>query len=621
MGGGPGRRARSRTAQRRHVLVVGWYPAADDPIKGRFIADQAAAIRGTGRATPTVVTFEALGSAGDVSLRTRAAEAWPRGVAAALATGRAVAASGATGPDGIPVLRLGVTGGTTETATWTNQGEHRARALGAYLDASRRSPVSLIHAHVGYPDGAAVAATAGPRGIPYVLTEHATYLDRLLAQPAQREAYGAAARGAARVIAVGPGLARQILDAFPDLGDRVVVVPNTVDVAAFRPVGAAARDPHELLWVGYRSASKGIPTLLAAFAEVWRRRPETRLRLIGRSPTDAEEAEWHRLAAALGIADVVRFEPPVLDRASIVDAMAHAACFVHPSTAERFGIVAAEALASGLPVVATDSGGVAEILGPDPRRFGALVPSGAPQALAAAIVETLDRRNDFDPLVLRSWVETRYGGPAVAQRLVDLYETVLQEHESTGDRPGPHVVPETAAPGRATQPGRTPVVVLALDRPALDRALGHQPAWVLSGARIVTCGDPFPGAQLVPPDLARSMARLLAGPFGVRHLPPTWRRLVGPLVRRRQARLERKVLPRLGAVVRDALTAATANGGAPAWLVCLGGLDVLVATALADQRAVIAPGGLRWLGDHRWGLAEGTSPAGGDGSQVVVEGH
>lgn len=578
------------------VLVVGWFPASDDPGTGRFIADQAAALNATGRARATVVSFEPLTSAGDVSLRTEAAEAWPAAVTAALATGRALAPAGANGPPAVPVLRLGVTGGTTATATWTNQAEHRARALAVYLDASERPPLSLIHCHVGYPEGAAVAATAPPRGIPYVLTEHATFLDRLLGQPEQREAYGAAARGAARVIAVGAGLAQRIIKAFPDLADRVVVVPNAIAVADFRAAPMAQRRPDELLFVGYRREIKGIDVLLEAVALARSRRPVT-LRLIGSSPDEELERRWHALAASLGIADAVTFEPPT-DRAGVAAAMAEASLFVHASRLETFGVVAAEALASGLPVVAADSGGVTEILGREPRHFGALVPAGDAEALASAILETLERRGDFDPLRLRSWVETQYGDQVVAERLIHLYDAVLAEHGRGAADPRSSV--GRPAGERSELAWNAPTVIVALDRAAFDRARAHHPAWVTAGARIVTCGPAFPDAHLVPPDLAQAMTRFLAGPIGVRHLPSAGKRLVAPLVRRRQARLQRTLLPGLGAVVREALDAVLEGRPEPAWLVCLGGLDVLVATSLHEQRARIAPGGLRWLGDQRW---------------------
>ncbi|MGZ3641663.1 MAG: hypothetical protein ACXVAI_05290, partial [Candidatus Limnocylindrales bacterium] len=84
------------------LLVVGWFPAADDPIAGRFVADQVAALAATGRVTPSVVSFEPFWPNGDLDLRTRAAEAWLPAVSAATASGWAVAAEGATGPAAVP---------------------------------------------------------------------------------------------------------------------------------------------------------------------------------------------------------------------------------------------------------------------------------------------------------------------------------------------------------------------------------------------------------------------------------------------------------------------------------------------------------------------------------------
>src|SRR5262249_39308405 len=151
----------------------------------------------------------------------------------------------------------------------------------------------------------------------------------------------------------------------PDAAAKIAVIPNAVDVDAFQLVGPGGRDPDELLFVGFRKASKGIERLLRAFALARTRRPALHLTLIGSAPTDREEAAWVARAAELGIADAVRFEPTA-GRAAIASAMARAGLLVHPSPRETFGIVAAEALASGLPVVATRSGGVDEILAPDP---------------------------------------------------------------------------------------------------------------------------------------------------------------------------------------------------------------------------------------------------------------
>ena len=590
------------------VLVVGWFPRADDPIAGRFIADQVAALRATGRIRPTVVSADPVALHGDLPLRTRSAEGWSRVVRDAAASGSATLPSGAFGPDGVPIARLGVPVGRTAAVGRVNEHDHRAAALDAFLSGSAGN-WSLVHAHVGYPEGAAAARVARARGLPLVLTEHATYLDRLFADPGTRAAYLDGARAASRIVAVGAVLAEQIGREFPELASRIVIIPNTVDIDAFAPVGPAERNPDELLWVGYRREVKGMATLLRAFALVRAARPTTALRLIGRSTTDDEETGWRRLAGELGVADAVRFEPPA-DRAGVAAAMAHAALFVHPGRRETMGIVAVEALASGLPVVATDSGGVTEVLGADPDAVGALVPPDDPDALAAAILATLARRATFDPAALRAHV-AGYRAEAVAGRIADLYDEVLAEH--------PRRVDAAPRPG-LREPGATPsepVVLVAFDRPALDRHLAAAPTWATAGATIVTAGDPLPGrpASIVlggsdadgVAELLRSTVRARGpGAIGLLAAGPRW---LGGRWRRR--RLVGRVLPRLsaavdaavgGVAIRHADGAAGTDGPArPVLVVCAGGIDVLATARARDAgRARIAPGGLRWLGDLGW---------------------
>lgn len=555
-----------------------------------------------------VVSADPVALHGDLPLRTRSADAWARVVRDAAASGSATLTSGAYGPDGVPIARLGVPVGRTAVVGRINEHDHRAAALEAFLSGSAGS-WPLIHAHVGYPEGAAAARVARVRNLPLVLTEHATYLDRLFADPDTRAAYLDGARAASRIVAVGSVLAEQIGREFPELASRVVIIPNTVDVDAFAPVGPADRDPDELLWVGYRREVKGMATLLRAFAAVRAARPSTTLRLIGRSTTDDEEAGWRRLAGDLGVAEAVRFEPPA-DRAGVAAAMARAALFVHPGRRETMGIVAVEALAGGLPVVATDSGGVTEVLGADPEAVGALVPPDEPDALAAAILATLARRTTFDPAALRARV-AGYRAEAVAGRIADLYVEVLAEH--------PLRVESAPRPGLAASPSTPggPVVLVAFDRPALDRHLAATPAWALADATVVTAGDLLPGvaASIVlggrdaddVAELLRSTVRARRpGAVGLLAAGPRW--LVG---RWRRRRLVGRVLPRLSAAV-DAAVADTAARHAedaasmdrparPVLIVCAGGVDVLAAGPARDTgRAAIAPGGLRWLGDLGW---------------------
>jgi len=583
------------------ILVVGWYPGADDPVAGRFVADQAAALLATGRVRPSVVSFEPFPLHGDLELRTGAVEAWAEIVREADGD-LASAPRGATGPAGVRVARLGTPLGGTRVAARTNAAVHRAATLRAFLGGRPERRPALIHAHVGYPEGAAAAAVAAELGLPLILTEHATYLDRLFADPEIRSAYHAGARTATRIVAVGQVLADRIGREFPELRDRLVVIPNTVDVDAFRAAGAAGRDPDELLWVGYRREVKGMDALLRAFRIVRDARPATRLRLVGRSTTEAEEAGWHRLAAELGVADAVAFEPPA-DRAGVARAMERAALFVHPSRIETMGIVAVEALAAGLPVVAVDSGGVTEVLRPDPMSVGALVPEQAPEPLAAAILATLDRRDGFDPVRLREHVVARYGAAAVAARIVELYDEVLAAAPAASTRP------PAGATARPSQASDRPVVLVGFERAALDEKLAAFPRGSLGDVVVATSGGAVaghPDAERIDDRRTADLAAFLAlqgrargrGPVGLLLAPARW------LTRRwRRRGLAGRVLPALTAAVATAVATAVdraPGSGAPPIVVCLGGIDIVAVEPLrVAGRVVVAPGGARWLADRR----------------------
>ncbi len=94
--------------------------------------------------------------------------------------------------------------------------------------------------------------------------------------------------------------------------------------------------------------------------------------------------------------------------------------FVLPSLAENLPVVLIEAQASGLPAVASDVGGVSELVD---DAAGALVPPADPAALAAAIRATLAR--GFDPAALAARARDRYGYGAIAARWSAIYERLL----------------------------------------------------------------------------------------------------------------------------------------------------------------------------------------------------
>ena len=283
-------------------------------------------------------------------------------------------------------------------------------------------PFDVIHAHTGLPDGVAAGALADAVRVPVLTTEHDSTTPERLTDPAAAAAYRGLLGPGRAVVAVSRALAARIEARLGLDPGRIETVPNVLPVDTFQLRPEVERNPDELLWVGSRRESKGMQTLLEAVALVHRRRPSIRLRLIGPAASVAEDARLAALAEDLGIAGAVRFEPST-DRAGVAAAMARAGLFVHPSPWETFGIVAAEALAMGLPVAATPSGGVDEIVGSD-GRFGTMARDHTPAALAAAITGTLDRRRAFDAAELRAHVAARYAPGAVAGELLRRFEAL-----------------------------------------------------------------------------------------------------------------------------------------------------------------------------------------------------
>ena len=171
-------------------------------------------------------------------------------------------------------------------------------------------------------------------------------------------------------------------------GVPACLVPNGVDARRFTPARPAERaamrarlelatDEPVALFVGRLERYKGLDTLLAAWADLMRRGCRSRLLIVG--PADA--ATWIREAQGQGVEGVVRF---LGGREDVADLYPAADLFVFPSRGEGCPNAVLEAMASGLPVVATDVAGNREALGVD-GKAGRLVPVEDPASLAEAV--------------------------------------------------------------------------------------------------------------------------------------------------------------------------------------------------------------------------------------------
>ncbi len=195
--------------------------------------------------------------------------------------------------------------------------------------------------------------------------------------------------------------AKQLINLYSAAPDRVEVIHPGVDLELFRPMPRAevrrrlglSEDAHVLLFAGRIQPLKAPDVLLGAVAVLLARQPELRSRLIvpvvgGPSGSGLEHpTALADLAVELGIADVVRFIPPVA-QSVLAEWCAAATLVAVPSYNESFGLVAVEAQAAGTPVIAAAVGGLPTVV--RDGRSGLLVDTHEPRDWAAAIERVLD---------------------------------------------------------------------------------------------------------------------------------------------------------------------------------------------------------------------------------------
>jgi glycosyltransferase involved in cell wall biosynthesis len=213
---------------------------------------------------------------------------------------------------------------------------------------------------------------------------------------------------------------------------RIHVVPNGVDVAAFRPQDKAPLRralglPDGLLAcaVGRLNHEKGFEVAIAAVARLAAGHPDLQLVVVG----DGEErASLERLAAGLGLGDRVRFVGAVPPTA-VADYLAAADLFVFPTRRDEAGpLVLPQAMACGLPVIASRIGGIPEVVAPaGGAPAGVLVPPGDAEALARAVDELArdaPRRAELGR-VARDRAVAEYSIERMTERTVAVYRAAI----------------------------------------------------------------------------------------------------------------------------------------------------------------------------------------------------
>lgn len=178
---------------------------------------------------------------------------------------------------------------------------------------------------------------------------------------AEPEIYPEAAAACDAVVAVSDSCRDMLAGAFPALAEKLTVIPNMLDADAVRRQGEASypyadRSMTHIVSVGRLAPEKHFENAIYAARQLKDRGIAFRWHLVG---DGALREELEEKANAFDVTDCFVFEG---NRVNPYPYMKHADLFVHPSHVESFGIVAAEALALGIPCVVTRSSGVLDFL-------------------------------------------------------------------------------------------------------------------------------------------------------------------------------------------------------------------------------------------------------------------
>lgn len=265
-------------------------------------------------------------------------------------------------------------------------------------------------------------------GIPYVIVEHRSFFvwstekARQMVKSYHVPLFELAYNHCEKLIPVSDSLRKGIETLVPAAWDRAMVIPNMIREDLFLPPPETRKtSPFVFIWAGRLEQVKGVDLLLRAVKSLKDLTDQQfSVRLAGKGSL-REELELQ--ASKLGISDLVIFLGR-LSRDVMQQEMQHANCFVLPSRYEAFGVVLIEAMATGLPLIATRSGGPDSIV---TRDNGLLIESENSDELAEAMLGMMANIKAYSPKKIRTQCLKDYGDSSVMEQYNQLFLHLLKE--------------------------------------------------------------------------------------------------------------------------------------------------------------------------------------------------
>jgi len=382
------------------LLMASWYPSKEHPTAGSFVQEQAHMLRDFGYQVTVIHPFMLGTFANSINKRSTVS---------------------LTHEDDIRVVRVGVA-----PPVPFFRGVSYAYCFQRVREAMNRFQLdpkdfAVIHSHAMFMGGLIGYWLSKKYNLPQVHTEHTSgpifnpkqYSKRDFSMT--RKAY----EHCHKVLFVSQFcLERTLQNLSLEVRDTFKVLPNVVDTAFFSSsiLSRAKATSWKFLMIGNFIPIKNHRLLLEAFSLVQNQYPAVGLSIAGNGPL---EQELRTLCVSLKLENV--YWLPRLNRAEVKEQMASHHAILSTSTIETFGLTLAEAQAMGKPVVATDSGGVRDIV----TKETGIVTEGSSESFAKGILQLIQSYDTYDQETIRQSAKRRFSSEVIMEQLHEIYDQAL----------------------------------------------------------------------------------------------------------------------------------------------------------------------------------------------------
>ena len=278
-----------------------------------------------------------------------------------------------------------------------------------------RRRIDIVHSHLSYPAGFLGTIIQKRKGIPCIVTEH-SWINKYFRSRIHKMSVLYTLKHSACVVAVSKAL-RDDINSY--CRRRVNVVPNVVEMKKFSLTGTLLKDKKLNAGIlgGMGNYRKGLDILIKALPLL------KDLELTVHIGGDGKYLNTFRnLAKELDVQGKCIFYGEIKPEA-IFDFYSKLDFYVLPSRDETFGVVVVEAMACGLPVIATKCGGPEEII---TKETGILVERENPQDLARAIRFVSENPGSFNSDIIRNYAREKYGPETFVKSISEVYQELLR---------------------------------------------------------------------------------------------------------------------------------------------------------------------------------------------------